>query len=62
MPNTAKTISNIHTGVVAVSRVSINVAAVIRVPATSSDGRLPNRPSIRPDSGEKINAPMAIGK
>src|SRR4029077_20852069 len=46
MPKTAKTISNIHTGVVAVSLVSSNVAVVIRVPAISSDGRLPKRPTI----------------
>ena len=62
MPNTAKTTSSCHTGVVAVSRVSITVAAVIRVPAISSDGRLPNRPTIRPDSGEKISAPTATGR
>ena len=62
MPITAEIVSNIHTGVVAVSRVSITVAAVIRVPETRSDGRLPKRPTSRPDRGEKISAPTATGK
>jgi hypothetical protein len=62
LPNTAKTVNNCHTGVVAFSRVSINAAAVIKVPATNSDGRLPKRPTSRPESGEKISAPTATGR
>jgi hypothetical protein len=62
MPNTAKITSSCHTAVVTVNRVSSNVAAVISMPATSREGRAPNRPTSRPDSGEKISAPMAIGK
>jgi hypothetical protein len=62
MPNTAKIASSCHTAVVAVSRVSIRVAAVISVPAMISDGLLPKRPTIRPDNGEKISAPTATGK
>ncbi len=62
MPNTAKITSSCHTGVVAVSRVSISAAAVIRVPEMISDGLLPNRPTNLPDSGEKISAPTATGR
>ena len=54
MPNTAKTINSSHTGVVADKKVSITDAAVISTPATTSDGRPPNRPTRRPESGEKI--------
>ena len=62
MPNTAKTISSCHTGVVADRKVSITEAVVISTPATKSDGRAPNRPTSRPDSGEKTRAPIAIGR
>ena len=41
MPNTAKTISSYHTGVVAVRNVSIVEAATISVPASTSEGRAP---------------------
>ena len=62
MPKTAKMISSAHTGVDAVRTVSITDAAVISTPAASSDGRLPNRPTSRPDSGENTSAPMATGR
>ena len=62
MPNTAKTISSCHTGVVADKNVSITDAAMISTPAIISDGRAPNRPTRRPESGEKISAPIAIGR
>ena len=62
MPNTAKITSSCHTGVVAFSWLSKSVAAVIRLPAIRSDGLLPHRPTIRPDSGENTSAPMATGR
>ena len=62
MPYTVKITSSAHTGVVGVRNVSITEAAVIRMPEASSDGRLPYRPTSRPDSGEKNRAPMAIGR
>src|SRR5256885_16373920 len=39
MPNTAKITKSCHTAVVIVNRVSSNVAVVINVPATRSEGR-----------------------
>lgn len=62
MPNTVKTTSSSHTGVVALSKLSIADAAVMKTPAISSDGRAPNRPTNRPDSGEKSSAPIAMGR
>ena len=62
MPNTAKITSSCHTGVVAVSWVSISAAAVISTPAIISDGLLPYRPTSRPDSGENTSAPTATGR
>ena len=58
MPNTAKMPRIAQTGVPAVRKVSSTDAAVIN-PAASSDGRGPNRPTIRPDGGENTRAPMA---
>ena len=62
IPKTANTISIHHTGVDAVRKVSIVAAATIIVPAITNDGRAPYRPTRRPDSGEKIRAPIAIGR
>src|SRR3954470_20242284 len=62
MPKTANTTISCQIAVVAVSWVSISVAAVIKVPATNNDGRLPNRPTSLPESGEKISAPAATGR
>src|SRR5690606_11432675 len=48
IPNTAKMTSMCQTGVVALSRVSSSAAIAINAPEISSDGRLPNRPTMRP--------------
>ena len=61
-PNTANTINSSHTGVDDDRNVSITEAPVISRPPANREGRPPNRPTIRPDSGEKTSAPMAIGR
>ena len=40
----------------------MTAATVIIDPATNNDGRLPNRPTNRPDNGENTSAPIAIGR
>jgi hypothetical protein len=40
----------------------MRVAATINAPAIISDGLAPNRPTSRPDRGEKMNAPTATGR
>ena len=62
IPYTVKIASSAHTGVVGVRNASIAEAPAINSPDTSNDGRAPNRPTIRPDSGEKNSAPIAIGR
>ncbi|SLC99026.1 Uncharacterised protein [Mycobacteroides abscessus subsp. massiliense] len=61
-PKIAKVTSSSQIGVASDTLVKSSEAVKNRVPAASSDGRAPNRPTIRPDIGENTSAPTAIGR
>lgn len=63
MPNTPKITRTAAIGVTPVSRVSIAVGGGEQQTGDQQGGRAPNLVlTIRPDSGEKTSAPIAIGR